>query len=56
MSAESEHQTGKADGEIERKKEREEVPLHVARFVHYSAEVTHTPIPTPNYPKLNLAN
>lgn len=53
MSAESEHQTGKADGEIERKKERAEVPLHVARFVHYSAEVTHTPN---SYPKLNPAN
>lgn len=49
MSVESEHQTGKADGEIKRKEERAEVPLHVARFVYYSAKVTHTPNP---YPKL----
>ena len=43
MSVENEHQTGRADGEMERKEERAEVPLHVARFVQYSAEVTHIP-------------
>ena len=49
MFVENEHQTGKADGEMERKEERTEVPLHVARFIQHSVEVTHISDP---YPKL----